>query len=229
MKTDRPEKADQVREELTTLLEKKFVDFHHDVQRYAQNLAIRNKLFEATLFYQVSIQLTFKAKPDLIDGPQQVQTWSRGFHVCIKKLLEANLSKHVAKKYLVPWYGKVKEWVDYVCPDVGKISSVIRAYCYDCASDSQVLVGDFISAEKNLKEAANGIEKRYGKEAEKNGKYGEVIGGLGMVYYLQNRKKDAEDKLKQAILLLKKAEDHISYHQKLAAIKRYENALKQLS
>ena len=229
LKTNRAEEADKIREELMVALQEKFADLDTDIQSYAYNLLSKKKHYEAALFYQVAIELASNAKPDLVKGPKLVQIYAVEFRFCIQKLLEENLSKKVIKEYFIPWYKKITKLASSVCSPNPKASSKVQAFCLERAAFSQISVGDLEGAEASITEGADLLKKYHGANAEKIGKYGEILGVLGLVYSLQNRPKDAAAKLKQGIDIIKKAEDYLSYQEKLADIEKFELLLKDLS
>lgn len=227
MQTDRADKAEKIRDELTELFKPKFADSADEVFQYAENLMEESRLWEAILFYQISLQYCEKASPGL-DATQLPQTIAAGLTKCIIRIFRAKPgTKKILKQNILCW---IKTAKDIAIKEIGndkKFSSLVQANLLNHQAKCFLLFHEFNAAEKLFKEATNIIQHCHKSDAESFSNFAEYLGFLGIICFRTNRLDEAEKYLNRSTAAAKKAKD-LSFYDENVLIQNNEQILKKI-
>ena len=228
MRVDRANEADAIREELIDLLQEKFSKSSDDILLYSQHLLMKKKYVEAALFFQIFLHFFINDKKiNPLDGIMYVKACLKGLSNCVGLLIENSISRKTVRNHVLPWMKKLQGLAIRFCRFNTELSATLQANCLGATGNMQLLAFDFKGSESLNKEAVKLLKKSFGNDASNHVLYGECLGNIGMVYYLQKRPKDAKLMFAQALEAVKKATDYPSYASKLETIKKYKDLLKE--
>ena len=227
MQTDRADKAEKIRDELAELLRDKFAESPDEINQYAEGLMEENKLWEAILFFQISLLYCEKENCGL-DPTQLPQLNATGLLRCVVKIFRAKPgTKKLLKQHVVCWINKAKDLAVKTIPNDKKLSSLVQAHLQSHQARCFLLFQEFNEAEKLLKEAVDVMQQCHKSNVENFSNFSQYLGQLGFICFRTNRFDEAEKYLKRAIAAAKKAKDR-SVYERGAFIQTHEQLLQNI-
>ena len=227
MQTDRADKAEKIRDELAELLRDKFAELPNEINQYAESLMEENKLWEAILFFQISLMYCEKESscPDPAIIPQ---ISASGLMQCVAKIFSATPgTKKLLKQHVVCWIKKAKDLAINAIPKNKKFSSLVQANLLGHQARCFLLFQEYNVAEKLLKEAIQTLKQCHKSDAENFGNFSQFLRQLGVICFQTNRLDAAERYLKRATAAAEKAKDLKGYERD-AFIQNNELLLKKI-
>ena len=211
MQTDRADKVGKIRDELAELLKNKFSDSADEIYKYAESLLDENKLWEAVLFYQVS--MLYCEKPSSNYDSIQLLQWNvYGLTDCVCKIFSANPgSKKLLKQHVICWMKKAQDWTARALGQNQKISSLIQANLLAHQGKCLHYFQELNEAEKLYKEAVEIMEHYHESEAENFRCFACYLKHLGIFCYQTQRLNEAEKYFNRSMNAAKKAKDFGTY------------------
>jgi len=232
------ERGAKICRELVPLIRLNTLTKPDDIEGYARKLELRNRFFEAILFFQIAATFYLDDVISREDAIAGVTVCCEGVRNASKNLLRHNNDlKSLVRHHILPILVELHREVCHVSSN--DVSSVLRVNyevkCLHCIEYIEGRVGDNEGRETTLRNAISIIESRLGSDCSRFGVYSLLLNNLGCVFEITDRFEDARIFYAKAIIAHQSAEDYQDENQRKfdvdssrRALNRVQNKMKKI-